>query len=209
MQSIVLGRSGICVSAVGLGGIQFAKISQRQTTRAIRTALDLGINFLETAHGYWDSEKKIGTALRGKRQGVVLASKSGPDNAKAFADHINESLRRMRTEFIDIYPSLCELAGLPLPEHLEGRSFVPLLKRPDMAWNSAAIGRYRTGDTIRTADHRYTSYSDNAGRPIARMLYDHRSDAAETANLSERPAQAETVGRLHEALQRGMGKPNR
>lgn len=103
MQSIVLGRSGICVSAVGLGGIQFAKISQRQTTRAIRTALDLGINFLETAHGYWDSEKKIGTALRGKRQGVVLASKSGPDNAKAFADHINESLRRMRTEFIDIY----------------------------------------------------------------------------------------------------------
>ncbi len=119
--------------------------------------------------------------------------------------HVTDGL----TEFIDIYPSLCELAGLPLPEHLEGRSFVPLLKQPDMAWKPAAIGRYRNGDTIRTADFRYTSYSDNVGRPVARMLYDHRSDAEETTNVSERPAGRETIGQLHEALQRGMGKPSR
>ncbi len=103
MRSIILGRSGIVVSAVGLGGVQFAKIGRRQAARAIGTALDLGINFLETAHGYWDSEEKIGAALRGKREGVVLASKSEPGDTKTFAEHIDESLRRLRTDFIDIY----------------------------------------------------------------------------------------------------------
>ena len=103
MRNIVLGRSGITVSAVGLGGIQFSKISRQQTAQAICTALELGINFLETAHGYADSEEKIGAALRGKREGVILASKSSPGKAKAFAEDIDESLRRLRTDFIDIY----------------------------------------------------------------------------------------------------------
>ena len=103
MRNIILGRSGIAVSAVGLGGIQFAKIGRRQAARAICTGLDLGINFLETADSYWDSEEKIGAALRGKREGVVLATKSGPRDAKTFAKHIDQSLRRLRTDFIDIY----------------------------------------------------------------------------------------------------------
>ena len=47
------------------------------------------------------------------------------------------------TEFIDIYPSLCELAGLPAPDHLEGTSFVPLLKNPRRPWKEAAIGRFQ------------------------------------------------------------------
>ena len=50
------------------------------------------------------------------------------------------------TEFIDIYPSLCELAGLPLPPHLQGRSFVPLMEQPNRPWKDAAIGRFGSGD---------------------------------------------------------------
>ncbi len=110
------------------------------------------------------------------------------------------------TEFIDIYPSLCDLAGLPMPKHLEGRSFVPLLKDPQMAWKTAAIGRYRNGDTIRTDDHRYTAYSDARGKPTGGMLYDHRTDTDETVNLAPRPAHRPVVQRLHEQLQTGMGK---
>ncbi|HYW81330.1 MAG TPA: sulfatase, partial [Thermoguttaceae bacterium] len=84
------------------------------------------------------------------------------------------------TEFIDIYPSLCDLAGLSKPDHLQGTSFVPLLNHPDMAWKSAAIGRYGNGDTIRTEGHRYTTYATSNGKPLGRMLYDHKVDSGET-----------------------------
>jgi len=110
------------------------------------------------------------------------------------------------TEFIDIYPSLCELCGLPSPEHLEGRSFVPLLKNPTAAWKDAAIGRYRAGDTIRTDRYRYSFYSDKNNEPLGRMLYDHREDPQETVNLAGRDPLAAEVERLHEKLQAGKGK---
>ncbi len=111
------------------------------------------------------------------------------------------------TEFIDIYPSLCELAGLPLPDHLEGRSFVPLLRQPGLAWKPAAIGRYGNGDTIRTDRYRYTAYTSAQDKLVARMLYDHHRDSDETVNLAERPAVAGSAERLHEQLQSGKGKP--
>ena len=75
------------------------------------------------------------------------------------------------TEFIDIYPSLCDLVGLPKPGHLDGTSFVPLLKDPAKAWKPAAIGRYRAGDTIRQVDWKATSrmevYSGISWRAVA------------------------------------------
>ncbi len=49
---------------------------------------------------------------------------------------------RALVEFVDIYPSLCELAGLPPPPHLAGRSFVPLLARPDQPWKEAAFSQF-------------------------------------------------------------------
>jgi len=110
------------------------------------------------------------------------------------------------TEFIDIYPSLCELAGLPLPSHLEGRSFAPLLEAPDMPWKSTAIGRYVVGDTIRTDRYRYSNYATRQGAPLGRMLYDHRADPDETVNISEQAASRTVVERLHAQLLHGMGK---
>ena len=103
MRKMVLGRSGLEVSAVGLGGIQFSKISKAETARVIAAALDEGVDFLETAHGYFDSEEKIGAALRGKRSKVVLASKNSARDGKAFTQLLDESLRRLRTDCIDVY----------------------------------------------------------------------------------------------------------
>ena len=104
-------------------------------------------------------------------------------------------------EFIDIYPSLCELAGLPLPEHLQGTSFVPLLRGAGgPAGKEAAIGRYGAGETVRTAQYRYTEYLDHRGRPMARMLYDHHADPTETVNIAEHPANRELVERLSQRL---------
>ena len=110
-------------------------------------------------------------------------------------------------EFIDIYPSLCELAGLPLQEHLQGKSFAPLLNDPQAAWKQHAIGRYGRGDTIRTDRYRFSLYTDNGGAPIGRMLYDHEEDAVEMVNISEQAAMQATVEDLATRLKRDMGKP--
>lgn len=111
-------------------------------------------------------------------------------------------------EFIDIYPSLCELAGLPLPKHLEGRSLVPLLKDPRADWKTQAIGRYRRGDTIRTDRYRFSLYTNNSGAPLGRVLYDHEADPGEMVNISETPALRDTVHDLTTRLRRDMGKPS-
>ena len=103
MRRVTLGRSGLSVSAVGLGGVQYSKIPKAEVAKVIATGLDLGINFLETAYGYFDSEEKMGAALRGKRDGVVLASKSGARDGRTFTRQLNESLRRLRTDVIDIF----------------------------------------------------------------------------------------------------------
>ncbi|MFA6046944.1 MAG: sulfatase, partial [Phycisphaerales bacterium] len=110
------------------------------------------------------------------------------------------------TELIDLYPTLSELAGLPIPAHVQGRSFVPLLKNPALPWKEQAIGRFMMGDTLRTTSHRFTEYTHPQRGPIARMLYDHRNDPGENTNLSEQAAAAPVVADLTARLRRGKGK---
>lgn len=110
------------------------------------------------------------------------------------------------TELIDVYPTLCELAGVPLPPHVQGRSFVPLMDNPALPWKDQAIGRYVDGDTIRTDQFRFTEYSNRQGKPVARMLYDHRADPGENVNVAER--NTEVSHQLTERLRAGKGKDN-
>ncbi len=110
------------------------------------------------------------------------------------------------TELIDVYPSLCELAGVPVPAHVQGRSFVPLLKHPALPWKDRAIGRFQNGDTLRTDRFRFTEYSNPQSQPGARMLYDHQADPGEDRNISEQSANAGTVLQLTERLRAGKGR---
>ena len=123
MEQRRLGNSGLQVSAISLGcmSIGIADVytsSAQDETKAvelIRHALDLGINFLDTANIYGDSEIKVGKALQGRRDGVVLATKFGivtdspvqsrgvdgtPENARKACD---VSLKRLGVEQIDLY----------------------------------------------------------------------------------------------------------
>ncbi|MEO1523887.1 MAG: sulfatase [Planctomycetota bacterium] len=100
------------------------------------------------------------------------------------------------TELIDLYPTLCELTALPVPEHLHGHSLVPLLRDPDLPWKSEAHGRFQNGDTVRTDRFRFTRYQDRKGNLTATMLYDHTMDPAENENTVAQPEYEESVKRL-------------
>ncbi len=80
---------------------------------------------------------------------------------------------------MDIYPTLAELAGLPIPEHVEGKSLLPLLQDPAAAWDSVAIttSGFRN-HSVRTGRYRYTRYSDRSEE-----LYDLDADPHEWHNL--------------------------
>jgi len=91
-------------------------------------------------------------------------------------------------EFIDIYPGLCEMAGLPMPSHLEGESFAPLLRNPELAGKSAAYSQYPRRDlmgySVKTDGYRYTEWREESGHGavVGVELYDHDRDLDETVN---------------------------
>ena len=117
MRYRTLGRTGIKVSPYGLGTLMFATSignpDPDDSIRVIHKALDAGINLLDTADGYGDSEEIVGKALKGRRDRVVLATKFG----RAMGDDPNrqgtsrrwimtaveDSLRRLQTDHIDVY----------------------------------------------------------------------------------------------------------
>ena len=116
-------------------------------------------------------------------------------------------------EFVDVYPTLAELAGLPLPAHLEGTSLAPLLIDPARPWKRAAFsqypraieGRRLMGYSMRTDRHRFTRWVDRSdpSKVDAVELYDHQTDPAENQNIAADPANAELVARLTKEWQEG------
>lgn len=111
-----LGHSGLQVSVIGLGTNNFGtRIDYPAAERVLHQAVEEGINFIETANGYGDGQAEtfIGTALRDKRQQVVLATKvagtrgEGPNmhggSRKHILDQVELSLQRLRTDYIDLY----------------------------------------------------------------------------------------------------------
>lgn len=92
-------------------------------------------------------------------------------------------------EFLDIYPTLCELAGLPAPDHLQGKSFAPLLNTPDKKWKEAVFSQYPRpngvmGYSMRTDRYRFTQWFDKNKQVMATELYDHFKDENENMNIA-------------------------
>lgn len=103
-------------------------------------------------------------------------------------------------EFIDIYPTLVELAGLPMSPKLDGASLAPLMRNPGSPWKNEAYSRYRGCDSIRTDRYRLSTYSSKQGHIQQTMLYDHMEDPGETTDLSARPEYASIVTDLQNRL---------
>lgn len=109
------------------------------------------------------------------------------------------------TEFIDIYPSLCELAGLPLPDHLDGQSFVADIEGTSRT-DDFAISKYHDGITIVQGEYFYTEYLNEDDEVAARMLFDHSNDPLELNNLAEKEEFEQLVGELHDKLVANWGE---
>jgi len=121
-------------------------------------------------------------------------------------------------EFVDIYPTLCQLANLPLPDHLEGTSFAPLLDKPLRPWKSAAFSQYPSkshmGRSLRTERYRFTRWTrTNNPKSLGGMeLYDHKFDSQENINIANLPENAKLVQQLTAQLAAGWRSalpPNR
>jgi len=112
------------------------------------------------------------------------------------------------TEYVDIYPTLCELCGLSAPGHLEGVSTAPLLDDPERRWKDAAFSQYPRGRvmgyTMRTERFRYTEWQERrSGKALARELYDHEADPDENENVVDKSRYAGQVRELAAMLKAG------
>ena len=103
MRTVRLGRTGLSVTKVSFGALPIQRISVAESTRILQRAYDAGINFFDTANAYTDSEEKIGVALSHVRDKIILATKSAPTSAAVVQRNLELSLRRMKTDYIDIF----------------------------------------------------------------------------------------------------------
>lgn len=102
LERRLLGRTGLEVSLLGLGGVKYNLLEDEQSSAVIDRAIDLGINYIDTAHSYQDSERKLGLVVGRRRKEIVLATKSSARDRDTFLQQIEESFVRLRTDYIDI-----------------------------------------------------------------------------------------------------------
>ncbi|MDR3584294.1 MAG: aldo/keto reductase [Desulfosporosinus sp.] len=103
MEKRKLGQSDLWVAPLGFGGIPIQRVSQSEANGLLRLAVEKGINFIDTARGYTDSEEKIGVGLKGIRQEVILATKSMARTGAGMTEDVERSLRNFQTDWIDLY----------------------------------------------------------------------------------------------------------
>ncbi|MZP30096.1 aldo/keto reductase [Heliobacterium undosum] len=98
-----LGKTGLTVSELGFGAIPIIRLDTAEAIKVLRRAYERGITFYDTANAYRDSEDKIGQAFQGMRDKVVIATKTGLRDGKGALAHLENSLRMLRTDYIDLY----------------------------------------------------------------------------------------------------------
>jgi iduronate 2-sulfatase len=127
-------------------------------------------------------------------------------------------------ELVDIYPSLCAMAGLQTPGYLQGKSFASLTTQPNQTWKKAAFSQFlmghfplkesgkndRMGYSIRTNGYRYVEWytwqNNTKGQLIAKELYDQKKDPQENRNVANERTYQRTVSALSRQLNEGWRK---
>ena len=120
MEYRVLGKTGLKISRIGLGGIPIQRIDAEGTKKLVYQLMEAGVNYIDTARGYTVSEQYLGYALEGIRDKFVLATKSMSRTKEAMAKDIDISLGNLKTHYIDLYqvhnPNMAQLEQVIGPD---------------------------------------------------------------------------------------------
>ncbi|MEM8944028.1 MAG: sulfatase [Planctomycetota bacterium] len=108
-------------------------------------------------------------------------------------------------ELIDLYPTLCDLTGIAIPDHCQGRSFRKLLSDPEFAHRHDAYSSYPAGNfvghSLRFSNYRYTEWRDKKTAAVkTRVLTDLKADPGEETNVIEDPKHAKALARAEKRL---------
>jgi len=118
MEMRLLGETGEKLSIIGLGGIVISDLEQKEADRIVAEAVARGVNYFDVAPTYGDAEERLGPALEAYRSQAFLACKTIERDGKKAAQELERSLRRLRTEYLDLY----QLHGLTSAEEV-GEAF--------------------------------------------------------------------------------------
>lgn len=129
MKYSILGKTGLNVSRIGFGGIPIQHVNGEDVNKIVSKAIELGINFFDTARGYTVSEEFLGNALVGKRQNVYIATKTMVRDYDGMMSEVETSLKNLKTDYIDLY----QLHNVGSPEEYDktmgkGGAYKALLK---------------------------------------------------------------------------------
>jgi predicted aldo/keto reductase-like oxidoreductase len=102
MEKVRLGRTNLIVTKLGWGGIPIQRVGEREAVSLIRAVIEMGVDFLDTARAYTNSEHRIGRALEKIDRPVILSSKSLVRTAKIYSE-VHESLKQLNVKKVHIY----------------------------------------------------------------------------------------------------------
>lgn len=103
MEKMILGRTGLEISRSGFGALPIQRVSFEEAARLLNRALDAGINYIDTARAYSDSEAKIGAGVGNRRSEFFIATKTHAKTGEALKKDLETSLRELKTDVIDVY----------------------------------------------------------------------------------------------------------
>jgi predicted aldo/keto reductase-like oxidoreductase len=102
MEKVRLGKTNLIVTKLGWGGIPIQRAGEREAVSVIRAVIEMGVDLLDTARAYTNSEHRIGSALQRMDRPVILSSKSLVRTAKIY-NEVHESLKQMKVKKVNIY----------------------------------------------------------------------------------------------------------
>ena len=115
MQTVTLGKTGLVVSKNGFGALPIQRVGKKDAVYLLQKAFYNGFNYFDSARMYTDSEEKLGAAFSDIREKVIISTKTAAKTAAAFWEDLEQSLKMLQTDYIDIYqfhnPAFCPKPG--------------------------------------------------------------------------------------------------
>ena len=132
MRKIRLGKTELMVTSTAMGCLPVQRCDEDYAVRLLRAAYEGGINYFDTANAYTDSEKKIGLALSDVRDQIIISTKSAARDKAGVLAHIENSLRMMKTDYIDLF-QFHQVTEVPDPNDSKG-AYAGALEAKEKGW---------------------------------------------------------------------------